>query len=378
MKPLSTVEVEYISQCPECRGRLILDDKHAEVVCSECSLVVADSQVLPGRDRPGGDEKPYYGREAGDDASRTPQRYFSPRDSGGKPIRGNVVRVLRRTAQTYSLRSYERNMLSMEARIRRLSSHLGLPHDITERSVYLFRQSKKEQVIRRPGLNDWALALLLASCREFGRVMPIDDLIQNHPAVDPLSWKDKQRHKSNIFHYNTLVCRGLSLKPLRSSVKDYIVYFAGKVGVNGLAIGRAVEVSQKNVRMNAAPHCVAAASLFISLKEHGNLLSQNRYCREIVHISEISLRTWMSELGKDRLDTPLRGAGEVLSSEIMRDLPPERDNQGSNGKQGPDEGGPIPSAPKQTERDGERSDDGKNDQKRKHGRQSRRKPGANA
>src|SRR6056297_528906 len=35
-------------QCPECDGRVVTDDEHAETVCTECGLVVAEDEIDRG------------------------------------------------------------------------------------------------------------------------------------------------------------------------------------------------------------------------------------------------------------------------------------------------------------------------------------------
>ncbi len=334
--------------CPDCgSSNLILDSRRAELVCSQCSVVVADALVLPGRERPSEDER--YSVEA-DDSQLLPQLYFSSRDARGVQVGSNLVWLLRRTAQMQNLDSSQRSAVTMETRIRKLASQLQFPSTIALRAIYLFRKTRQVHVVKKPGLHHWALALLYTACRDSRYVITIEDLLG-----DP----DDQRGKSTVWGYFKDIKRVLKLRLLPFSVENYITYYAGKLGptIEGSTVSSAIHIARSSdIKLNSTPHCVAAGALYIALQEAGRDISQKGFC-SYANVSEISLRHWVDALGG--YTARKRDAPEVLSVDVADELQ-ESQNVDAQRKQDADNDGENPSAPEQAEREQDRADDDEN------------------
>ena len=334
--------MNYESTCPECGGLALLDTRRAELVCSGCQLVIADTLILPGTETPTEDER--YSIEA-DDSQLLPQLYFSSRDARGAPVGTNLIWLLRRTAQTFNLKSNERSAITMESRIRRLATQLQFPSTLALRAIYLFRKTRKLHVIKKPSLHNWALALLYTACRDTRYVITVEDLVCN---------PDDTRGISTVWNYFKTIKRALGLKLLPFTVDNYITYYTGKLNIyGGSMVSKAVQIARTNDRPNATPHCVAAGALYIALQESGTGVSQKTFCT-YANVSEISLRHWIEQLGGYRVVT--KDAPEIDTSELVEEL---QDGQhvDDKGEQDTEQDGEPPASPEQPEGHNDRTND---------------------
>src|SRR3990167_10475824 len=265
-------QVEYDDQCAECGGKVILDSFRAELVCDRCGLVIADSLILPGLEKPqkvfGREYSSLYYEEA--DSQLMPQLFFSNKDAQGKPVQQRMVNTLRRTAQIQNLRSRERSAIVFETRLRRLASQQAIPTVVVQRAIFLSRAARKTQVVKKPSLQGWAFSLLLAACRELRFVVTIEDLVGQD-----------EKELSNVRRYYNLLKKSLNLRIHPPSVTNYVTYFSGKFNFNAVIAIRGTQIAKEHKELNSAPHCVAASALYIAAKEYGYNLSQKSFCQKV-------------------------------------------------------------------------------------------------
>lgn len=272
------------TECPECGANyLVVDTKRAELVCPKCFLVVAEVLAIPGTET----EIENDVRVRSSDEDRLlPQYRFGPKDASGKPVEHNLLWKYRRAARTHNLRPSERTILSMEANIRRLGALREIPHGLVERAVNLYRRCKAENTFRKPSLDEWALALLLTACREAGYVVTVGGLV------------DETQSAKKVLDYHHGLVRAFGLRARLPDVSAYVVYFAGRLGVapDSAAIKHALHLSALVASPNVSPQCIAAASLYIAVRDAGLRVTQRALCR-VANISEISLRHWSKRVG---------------------------------------------------------------------------------
>lgn len=341
--------VTYVESCSDCGSPLYLDSRRAELVCSSCGLVAADTLILhPER------ESETYPPET-DDSRILPQLYFGTVDAFGRPVDQNLIWILKRTAQTYNLRSSERSAVTQETRIRRLAAQLNIPSTIATRAIYLLRKATRQQVIRKPGLNDYALALLLAACRESRFVITIEDLVSGGETDGRKSF---QRSKSIVRRYYNTIKQALNLQIRPPSTENYITYFAGKLGIADMdIISTALGISRAHANPNSTPHCVAAGALYIAMRQAGRKTSQKAFCKE-ANLSEISLRNWVAQLGgisdEKNVELPPPDLSEMDSGELDEEKHPKSEQRGDDERS-------EPSPPQETERKDSDTDDGESE-----------------
>lgn len=368
-----------------------MDTHRAEVVCSSCGLVLDEMMILPGTERRVGDDNP---SDLEPDDYLLPQIYFGRRDASGRLLPQGQVWMLRRTARTYNLRSDERGVLSMGARIHRHASQLGLPSGIVNRAIHLYRRLRPMRVVKKPGLDDWALSIILLACREYRYIISSGDLVANQTSP--------KRSRAKVRSYYNQITRALKSRPTNFDASNYVSYFGGKLGLPIKLVTTAINLSRQNPRVNANPECVAAAALYIAIKTSGSHdRTQKDFC-SYVGLSEISLRHWMNVLGgypkgrktipepkddegletvpkarwrkrKDGMYCP-RGHGPFLAGyrscpgcmkeisetkTILEDLRPKSDDKDSDRDQSPQKHRPEPASPQKTKRGNNGTNDGK-------------------
>jgi len=281
--------------CPDCGSKCYADEVHGEMVCSNCGLVVSEKLIILTDESRTDERHPFL---ESDDTVILPQLTFSTKDFAGRKVRGDTLWGLRRTAKTYNLRPPERSIVSMETRIRRLASQHRFTTDLASRAVNLFRKTRKMRLLKKPGLNEWALALLFATCRESGIPITIEDLVGNN-VTSKEQKREKKRMRYNVNRYKNLISRALNLRHQLPDVSSYVMYFGGKIDAGPGVVREALTIARAFNRPNSTPHCVAAASLYISLDKWGKPLSQKLFCKA-TNISEISLRSWTKKLGMEK------------------------------------------------------------------------------
>ena len=273
---------EYIEACPECNGKqLIVDTRRGELYCQNCNMVLAD-RIVHQETTP----IPEVQAEPGD-ARMLPQHFYAGRDQDGRPVPADTLWKLRRTSKVFNLKPPERAVLLFESRLKHLALQRGLSETVTRRAIDMYHHIREKHVFNKPNLTELALGLLLSACREMKVVITLEDLIAH---------TQFSLNKVKRYHYE--ICRGLHVRYVLPSVNNFIFYFAGKVNVlnRGQMLEEAVRIATANSRPNAAPHCVAAAALYIVLRNTGSNISQKDYC-SVVNLSEISLREWVVRLG---------------------------------------------------------------------------------
>jgi transcription initiation factor TFIIIB Brf1 subunit/transcription initiation factor TFIIB len=366
--------------CSECGGRLIFDQSRAELYCAVCFVVAADAIVLPERGYHVDEDQPF---DLEKDEKIYPQIRFGYKDPSGKPVQSGLLWTLKRTARTYNLRPEERSILAMQGRIRRFAAQLGLPRPIVARALYIYRWTKSNKIVKKPGLDDWALAVLRVACRDSGYVITDEDLVAVRPhtkiseqeiseladeiargrpegipreraetiAKKRITDKTARKAKSKIVGYYNKICRAMNTPSKRWTVEEYIIYFSGKMRLPASVFGEATRIyrvlrgqcedndcfhtqDNEHLTANSTPHCVAAAALYIiATQTQRNRLSQREFSR-YVGMSEISLRKWVKVMGgisKERMPVP-----DVDISRIT-DVPsrPKSDDKNTKGKKNP-------------------------------------------
>lgn len=253
------------------------------MVCEDCSIVVAEGLI----EQP---PEPAADHETGNDNRLLPQLFYSNRDSEGKLVPSEKVWKLRQTSQTFNLKSAERAMLNFESKLRSLAQKRGLSDEVVQRATDMHHRIRERKVFNKPNHTELALALLLTACREDSlRVFTLEDMVGDSGA---------SLNKMKKYHYKIARALGVEIRE-KTTVDGYIYYYAAKFGrhSDGALIREAMRIALGSISANPTRHCVAAAALYIAMKQVINI-SQKQFC-DTVKLSEISLRDWVNKLGKD-------------------------------------------------------------------------------
>jgi len=268
----------------------VTDYQRAELVCEACGTVVAERVIKEIGVGPHTEEGAVAYQPTGD-SRILPQHpdSFSSRDSEGRQVNQDFLRKMRTTARMQNLTAAQRAILQFESRVRELAQQHGYEPNsaVTQRAIYMYHQVREKKLFSKPNITELALALLMTASREMKRMITWRDLLRGTGA---------SRSKVTKYHYG--IARSLGMEYREQSADSYIVYCASKIGRvhDGLLIETARRNAAGNDDANAAPNCVAAAALYIALRDSGEEWSQHDFCAR-VNLSEISLREWAARLG---------------------------------------------------------------------------------
>ena len=237
--------------------------------------------------------EPPADHQQGNDNRILPQLFYSSRDTEGRLVANDVVWKLRNTAKMQNLKSSERAILLFEARLRQLAKSRNIPDSVVKRATDMYHRVREKRVFNKPNLTELALGLLLTACREMKYLITYKDLCGDTASMN----------KIKVYHRKISISLGLAgpgSEALENrlgdlSINQYVVYYAAKVGVQQRGPILAEAFNMAKISQGAA-HCVAAAALYIAVRNSGMKMSQKEYCSK-VNLSEISLRDWVEKLG---------------------------------------------------------------------------------
>ncbi|KYK31969.1 MAG: transcription initiation factor IIB [Theionarchaea archaeon] len=282
-------------QCPECGSQNLLHDyDRAEVVCSECGLVVRETLLDLGP------EWRAFDSEQRDKRERTgaPMTYMihdkglsTDIDWRNRDIHGRDLNPGKR-AQIYRMRKWQRRIRVSDAMSRnlafaltelnRLSSHMQLPKNIREAAAVLYRRAIEEGLVRGRSIEGVTAGCLYASCRKCKVPRTLDEIAE-YARVE----------KKEIGRSYRYIMRELGIRLPPTNPLDYIPRFASELGVSPEVQRRAVEILKQAMEVGLTsgkgPMGAAAAALYISSIEHDQRKTQ-REVSEIAKVTEVTVR----------------------------------------------------------------------------------------
>ena len=287
--------------CPECKSKsLVQDYDRAEIVCSNCGLVIEEGILDMGP------EWRAFDSEQRDERERTgaPMTYMihdkglsTEIDWRNKDIHGRDLSP-RRRAQVYRMRKWQsrmkvsssaaRNLAFALTEIVRLSSHLRLPKNIREAAAVLYRRCLEEDLIRGRSIEGMASACLYAACRQC-RVPRTLDEVSEHARVE----------KKEIAKDYRYIMRELGFNLPPTNPMDYLPRFASQLGVSPAVQRKASEILQeaidKELLSGRSPKGIAAASLYIASILEDERKTQ-REVSDVANVTEVTIRNRYKEL----------------------------------------------------------------------------------
>lgn len=176
------------TSCPECGGNTRKNEKHGEVFCGDCGIIISQDSVDYGPDWRGGDEDEDVERRAG--TPLTPMIHdnglstvFNPyeQDKNGNHIPHDKQKRLQRMEtwnERYSTRdNKDRNLKRALGELQRMSSALEIPEDVTETASVIYRRMVDEDLLLGQSIESMTTAALYIAARQHGKPRPIDDFV---------------------------------------------------------------------------------------------------------------------------------------------------------------------------------------------------------
>ncbi len=290
-------------ECPECRSHILVHDyERAELVCSECGLVVDADFIDQGPEWMAYDEEQRMKRSR----VGSPMTYtvhdkglstmidWRNRDSYGKSI-SSIGR-----AQLYHLRKWqrrirlsnaiERNLAFALSELNRMESALGLSGNLRENAAFVYRKAVERNLIRGRSIEGVAAAALYVACRQSNVPRTLDEIGE----VSRVS-------RQEIGRTYRFISRALGLKLIPTSPIDYVPRFCSALNLHGEVQSKTVEIlrqtSEKELTAGRGPTGLAAAAIYIA-----SILCRDRRTQsdiaKVAGVTEVTIRNRYHELAE--------------------------------------------------------------------------------
>jgi transcription initiation factor TFIIB len=286
--------------CPECGGRLVSDEEHAETVCADCGLVVDEDEIDRGPewrafDSAERDEKRRVGAPTTKmmhDEGLSSQIGWQDKDAYGNALSSRQRRKMQRL-RTWDERfrtrdSKERNLKQALGEIERMASALGLPEDVRETASVIYRRALAEDLLPGRSIEAIATAALYGAARRTGTPRTIDE-VAAVSRVDEMEFKRAYRY----------VVRQLGLEIGPPDPEQYVSRFASDLDVSGETEHRARELlrtaKRTGLHSGKSPVGLAAAAIYAAGILTNRKLTQDEVSAA-AEVSNVTIRNRYKEL----------------------------------------------------------------------------------
>jgi len=288
-------------RCPECgEVELIKDYERAELICTNCGLVIKEKMMDFGPewrifDKEQTKERVRVGAPTTytiHDKGLTTMIDWRNKDVHGKnlpPIKRAQIYRLRRLQKRLSASGViERNLIFALSELNRMASHLNLPKNVKESAAVIYRKAVELNLIKGRSIEEVAAAAIYAACRKCK--VPI--------TLDEISEISRIKKKNLGRNYRFLAKKLHILFPPANPI-DYIPKFTSDLGlsnkVQNLAIDIVKQASLKGITVGKGPKSIAAAAIYIASMIMGERKTQ-RQVAEVTRVTEVTIRNRYKEL----------------------------------------------------------------------------------
>lgn len=295
---------KFTVECPECKSHtLVRDYERAELVCSDCGLVIDENFIDQGPEWRAFDHDQRMKRSR----VGAPMTYtihdkglstmidWRNRDSYGKTISS------KNRAQLYRLRKWqrrirvsnatERNLAFALSELDRMASALGLSRNVRETAAVVYRKAVDKNLIRGRSIEGVAAAALYAACRQCNVPRTLDEIAE----VSRVSRKE-------IGRTYRFVSRELAMKLMPTSPIDYIPRFCSGLNLKGEVQAKGIEIlrqaAEKELTSGRGPTGVAAAAIYIASILCGDRRTQ-REVADVAGVTEVTIGNRYKELAEE-------------------------------------------------------------------------------
>lgn len=262
-----------------------MDEKHAELYCADCGLVVEEKLVDLGPEWRAFDEEQAAHRIR----TGPPMSYRIHNKGLGTPTPKSLEST-KRIRGVISMDSSEKTLSFALGEIDRMASALGLPTSIKEAASLLYRKAVKENLIKGRSIEELGSAVIYITCRQYG----VPRTLKEIAAVSRMPLKKIRR--AYIF-----LLKSLELRLTPPDPAHYIPRFCSELGLSDQTRERAIALLRGTRNIAAAkgwgPTGMAAAAIYLAANLGGETVSDRDIAR-VAGITQITLRNRYKELEK--------------------------------------------------------------------------------
>ncbi len=286
--------------CPECDGRLVSDEEHGEVVCTDCGLVVEEDEIDPGPEWRAfnSNERDSKSRVGAPTTTMMHDKGLSTnigwqdKDAYGRSLSSKQRQKMQRL-RTWNERfrtrnSKERNLKQALGEIDRMASALGLPETVRETASVIYRRALEDDLLPGRSIEGVASAALYAAARQAKTPRSLDE-------VSRVSRVDRME-LTRTYRY---IVRELSLQVEPADPASYVPRFVSDLGLSDDSERRARQLldaaRDEGLMSGKSPVGLAAAAVYAAALLSNEKVTQSAVS-EVADISEVTIRNRYKEL----------------------------------------------------------------------------------
>ncbi len=294
---------ETRDQCPECGSlRHSRDYRRAEVVCSNCGLVIEDKMIDPGPEWTAFDTEQRMAREhtgppttytihdKGLSAMIDSRDY----DAGGSPLKpqtkAHMDRLRKWDKRARVTGSVERNLSYALSELDRVACQLQLPRNVREAASLLYRKTVESGLTRGRSIESSTASAIYISCRQFGIPRTLEEM------TEVTKYSKKEIGKSYRVIARDL---GIHLPPVNAM--DYVPRFTSLLGLPGTVGTKAVEILRlvinEGMGSGKGPAGIAAAAVYTACVLEDVRRTQKDISR-ITGVTEVTVRNRYKDIAE--------------------------------------------------------------------------------
>ncbi|MBI4449365.1 hypothetical protein HY641_05055 [Candidatus Woesearchaeota archaeon] len=276
--------------CPDCGHNSFFQNKErGEVICRNCSLVVADTMV-----------------DVGDDSRSFDQEEFERKSRTGAPFdprianqlitaigaKGDYAKLDKRTKMlmqriskknSWTSSSLEVNLNTAFGQMRIFSSFLKLPESVEREAALIYRRAAEKGLTIKRSIEAIVISSLYVASRIYGLPKTMDDFV-----------KAGKVEKKVLGKTYKMIVRELGLKLVPANPLDFINKFGSSLNLSAKVQTNAVKIAEKarqrEMTSGLSPVSVAATSLYLSALKEGEKKTQKEVS-DTTGITEATLRS---------------------------------------------------------------------------------------
>jgi transcription initiation factor TFIIB len=290
-----------LSECPNCRGKLIGDLEKGEILCPRCGYVAVDQSVDPTPEWRSMDYEERTRRmQVGMPSTLSLHDQGLSTDISGenRDAHGRFLDSFnRQTAQ--QMKKWQRRIRTSSSGERSLSIALGkiseaadvlrLPSSIVEDASLIFRKSAKQAVSKSKSISGMAAAALYLACRRSNVNRSLKEIAKAASINSRAAAK----------YYRVLVSEVENNYIPPPSVQKYISKLVNKEKINTrverLALELADRANESEISSGKTPAGLAAAYVYIASVMCGEHIPQ-REIAEFAEVTEVTVRNRCREI----------------------------------------------------------------------------------
>ncbi|WP_331233366.1 transcription initiation factor IIB [Natronorarus salvus] len=286
----STATTENERLCEECNtGRLLKSEDQGELVCSDCGLIVEETNIDRGPEwrafnHTERQSKSRVGApitQSMHDKGLTTQIDWKNKDAYGRSIsaekRSQMHRLRKWQERIRTKDAGERNLQFALSEIDRMASALGVPRSVREVASVIYRRALKEDLIRGRSIEGVATGCLYAACRKEGIPRSLEEISE----VSRVERKEIGR----TYRYISQEL-GLEMRPV--DPKAYVPRFSSELELSEEVQSKANEIisvsTEKGLLSGKSPTGFAAAAIYAA----SLLCNEKKTQREVADVAQVT------------------------------------------------------------------------------------------